>query len=149
MTYSVGEVAKKLNLSIDTLRYYEKEKLLPRIKRDSSGHREFTDSDIEWVFLIKCLRDTDMRISKIRKYVSLLMKGGEESVRERRDLLLEHEAYVKEKIDSYKVLQKLIDKKISFYNEALAPGNKDILRCTDYAAEWEHFKTILAGMKEV
>jgi hypothetical protein len=74
------------------------------------------------------------------------MRGGEDSVRERRDLLLEHEAYLKEKIAAYRILQKLIDKKVSFYNDILAPGSDETLRCMDYAVEWEHFRSILAAM---
>jgi len=62
MSYSAGEVAKKLGLSKDSLRYYEKEGLLPLIERDSSGHRVYSDFDVEWIFLIRCLRDTDMQI---------------------------------------------------------------------------------------
>lgn len=147
MNYSAGEVAKKLGISKDSLRYYEKEGLLPPIERDSSGHRAFTDSDVEWVFLIRCLRDTDMQIFKIKKYVSLLMSNGEESIHERRKILLEHEEFIKEKIKTYGNLLQLIQKKLDFYNEALTLDDPDSIRCMDYATEWEHFRTILGGIK--
>lgn len=147
MKYSVGETAKKLGLSKDSLRYYEKAGLLPEIERDSSGHRAFSDSDIEWIFLIKCLRDTDMPISKIKKYVSLLMNKGGESIHERREILLEHETFIKEKIATYKNLFKLIEKKLDFYNEALKSDAPDSICYMDYATEWEHFKMILGGIK--
>lgn len=104
MDYSTGEVAKKLGITKDSLRYYEKEGLLPPIKRDSSGHRAFSESDVEWIFLIRCLRDTDMQISKIKKYVSLLMGSGSESIFERRQILLEHKTFLKEKIITYMVM---------------------------------------------
>ena len=147
MTYSVGEVAKKLGISRDALRYYEKEGLLPPIKRNSSGHRVFSESDMDWIFLIRCLRDTDMPIFKIKEYVSLLMNNGEESIRERRDFLLEHEALLKEKVSAYKNFLRLIEKKLDFYNDALSSDNPDSVRCMDYAAEWEHFRAILGGIK--
>ena len=147
MGYSIGEAAKKLGISRDCLRYYEKEGLLPPIKKDSSGHRDFSESDIEWIFLIRCLRDTDMPIFKIKKYVSLLMKNGSESIYERRDVLLEHETFIKEKIAAYKTLSRLIEKKLEFYNNALSSDNPDSVKCMDYAAEWEHFRTILGGIR--
>ena len=147
MGYFVGEVAKKLGLSKDSLRYYEKEGLLPPIERDSSGHRVFSESDVDWVFLIRCLRDTDMKIFKIKKYVSLLMDNGIESINERREILLEHEAFIKEKIAAYKVFMRLIEKKLDFYNEAMNSDNTDSVCCMDYASEWEHFRTILGGVK--
>ena len=147
MNYTTSEVSKKLGITKDSLRYYEKEGLLPPIERNSSGHRIYSDSDVEWIFLIRCLRDTDMQISKIRKYVSLLMNADVESLRERRDLLLEHQAYIKEKIAAYQNLQCLIEKKQSFYNDVLASDNPDTVRCLDYASEWEHFRAMLGGIR--
>ena len=147
MSYTAGELAKKLGVTKDTLRYYEKEGLLPPIKRDSSGHRVYSESDMEWVFLIRCLRDTDMQIYKIKKYVSLLMNNGDESLRERRDLLLEHESFIKNKMQTYQYLSQLIEKKLAFYNEALSSGDDETIRCMDYATEWEHFRNILGGIK--
>jgi len=147
MGYSAGLASKKLGLSKDTLRYYEKEGLLPAIKRDSSGHRTFSESDVEWIFLIKCLRDTDMPIFKIRKYVSLLINSCGESIPQRREILLEHEAYVKEKIASFQSLLQLIEKKTGYFDETLSSNTPDSIRCMDYATEWEHFRAKLGGIK--
>lgn len=101
MTYTAGEAAKKLGLTKDGLRYYEKEGLLPQIARDLSGHRAYTDADMEWIYLIRCLRDTDMSIFKIRQYVSLLMQGGRDSIPDRRRILLEHQQNIQEKVNTY------------------------------------------------
>lgn len=98
MSFTAGEVATKLGLTKDGLRYYEKEGLLPPIARDESGHRAYSESDIEWIFLIRCLRDTGMPICRIKQYVSLLMEGGINSIHERRAILAEHEAVLEEKI---------------------------------------------------
>ena len=147
MNYSAGEVAKKLGLSKDALRYYEKEGLLPPIERTSSGHRMYTDSDVEWIFLICCLRNTDMPIHKLKKYVSLLMESGGESIPDRRDILAEHELFLKEKITTYQNLLQLIEKKLEFYNDVLNSNDPDTIHCMDYAAEWEHFRSILEGVK--
>jgi len=147
MNYSTGEVSKKLGISKDALRYYEKEGLLPAIKRDLSGHRTFSESDVEWIFLIKCLRDTDMPIFKIKKYVSLLINSCGESISQRREILLEHEAYIKEKIATYQSLSQLIEKKIDYFNESLSSNDPDSIKCMDYATEWEHFRATLGGIK--
>ena len=147
MNYSAGEVAKKLGLSKDALRYYEKEGLLPPIERTSSGHRIYTDTDVEWIFLICCLRNTDMPIHKLKKYVSLLMESGGESIPDRQDILTEHKLFLKEKITTYQNLLQLIEKKLEFYNGILNSSDPDTIRCMDYAAEWEHFRNILVGVK--
>ena len=147
MSYTAGEMAKKLGITKDSLRYYEKEGLLPPIKRDSSGHRVFSDSDMDWIFLIRCLRDTDMPIFKIKKYVSLVMRGDNASIHERRNMLLEHDAYIKEKIATFQNLQQLIEKKFNFFDETLSSDAAESTRCSDYAAEWERFRATLGGMK--
>ncbi len=47
MEYTIKQAAAKSNLTTHTLRYYDKEGLLPFVERDSSGNRLFTDNDIE------------------------------------------------------------------------------------------------------
>ena len=147
MHYTAGEAAAKLGLTKDGLRYYEKEGLLPPITRNESGHRAYSESDIEWIFLIRCLRDTDMTIGRIKQYVSLLMRGGDDSVSERRDILKDHEAILTGKMALYKNLLQLIRLKLKFYDDALRPENSETARCMDYAAEWAHFRSILGGVR--
>ncbi len=147
MTYSTGEVARKLHVSKDTLRYYEKEGLLPRIQRDTFGHRVYSEADIDWIFLVRCLRDTAMPIAKIKCYVALLKHGGRAAILERRTILSEHQTLLAEKILSYQSLLSLIDKKISFYDKALNPQKADTVKCLDYATEWEDFRGSLGVTK--
>ena len=145
MSYTTGEVAKKLGLTKDGLRYYEKEGLLPPIKRNQSGHRSYSEADVEWIFLIRCLRDTDMPIAKIKQYVALLRHKGTGSIAERQAILKDHQAYINEKRASYDRLSLLIDKKLSFYDDALNAGING--KCMDYADEWAHFRSLLGGIK--
>ena len=147
MNYTAGEVAKKLGITKDSIRYYEREGLLPPIGRDSSGHRVFSDSDVDWIFLIRCLRDTDMPIFRIKKYVSLVMQGDNESIHKRRNMLLEHSEYIKERIATFQRLQQLIEKKMDFFDEALSFSSSESIDCFDYATEWERFRTTLGGVK--
>jgi len=147
MSYTAGEVAAKLGLTKDGLRYYEKEGLLPPIVRDKSGHRVYSESDVEWIFLIRCLRDTDMPIYKIKQYISLLMERGGRSIPERREILKEHEALLIEKIRIFQNLQKLIEKKLEFFDHALNADDPETVRCMDYAAEWEYVKSMFGGVK--
>ena len=147
MTYLANQAAKKLKISKDTLRYYEREELIPPIQKNKSGHRIYSEEDIEWIFLIRCLRDSDMPISKIKQYVSLLISKGGESIFERRNILLEHKEYLREKILSFQYLFQLIEKKIEFYDKTLKSKNPETIKCMDYAVEWEHFRTILGEIK--
>ncbi len=60
--YSAKEIAEMTGLSTATLRYYEKEQLLPQIARNDQKYRQYTDEDIEWIKMIQCMRCTNISI---------------------------------------------------------------------------------------
>lgn len=56
MTYTTAKAAEKIGISAYTLRFYDKEGLLPNIGRDEYGNRRFTDKDLQWLSLLQCLK---------------------------------------------------------------------------------------------
>ncbi|MGM0111244.1 MerR family transcriptional regulator [Enterococcus sp. DIV0187] len=83
---NIGEVSKITNLSIDTLRYYEKEELV-KIERGTNKIRKYSNSDIESIKFIKCLKSMGMEIKEIKKYIDLEQQG--EGTLEQRIKILE------------------------------------------------------------
>ena len=77
MVYTVGEMAKLLGVAASTLRYYDKEGLLPFVERSSGGIRMFRESDIEWLQVIGCMKKAGMSIKDIREYINLAMQGDD------------------------------------------------------------------------
>ena len=75
MSYSIGQVAEKTGLTSYTLRYYDREGLMPFVHRSPAGRREFTDDDLDFIDLITCLKATGMQLAEIRKFVELAMQG--------------------------------------------------------------------------
>ena len=73
MTYTVGEMAAMLDVPASTLRYYDKEGLLPFVARSSGGIRQFRDSDLEWLRIIGCMKKAGMSLKDIRQYIQLAM----------------------------------------------------------------------------
>lgn len=73
---TINEISKKFSLSKDTLRYWEKEKLIPTVKRDKNGYRVYDTKEQNWVFYIMVLRKAGMSIKKIKKFVNLYMKDS-------------------------------------------------------------------------
>ncbi len=116
MGYTIRQVAEKLDLTAYTLRYYEKEGLLPFVERNEHGNRVFEDSDVEWVMLICCLRETGMSIAEIRRYVELCMKG-DDTIECRRQIMLEHKQVVEQKIEQMKKYLAKINKKLQYYDD--------------------------------
>ena len=77
MMYTVGEMAKLLNIPGSTLRYYDKEGLLPFVERSSGGIRMFQEKDYEWLKVISCLKKAGMSLKDIREYINLAMQGDD------------------------------------------------------------------------
>ena len=69
MLYTVGEMAKRLQVAPSTLRYYDKEGLLPFLERSNGGIRMFRESDFEWLSIIACLKQTGMPIKDIKTFI--------------------------------------------------------------------------------
>jgi DNA-binding transcriptional MerR regulator len=116
--YSPGQVAAQTGFSLDTLRYYERIGLLDDIARNSGGQRVFTEDDVAWLRILRCLRETGMPIQRMVRYAELA-RGGEETVAERLELLREHDRDIDEKITHLRVEQEHIRAKIGYYQREM------------------------------
>jgi DNA-binding transcriptional MerR regulator len=112
--YSPGQAAEKTGFSLDTLRYYERIGLLDDIARSPGGQRVFTDDDLAWLGVLRCLRDTGMPIARMLRYAELA-RGGDETLAERVALLEEHDRAVAETIANLQAQQAHIREKIRWY----------------------------------
>jgi DNA-binding transcriptional MerR regulator len=127
MRYSPGQVAEQTGFSLDTLRYYERIGLLDGIERNSSGQRVFTEGDVAWLRILRCLRDTGMPIQRMVRYAELA-RGGDETVGERLDVLREHDRDIDEKIANLLGEQEHIRSKIAYYERELAARAESVSR---------------------
>lgn len=110
MSYTISQVAKAMQIPASTLRYYDKEGLLPNLSRQASGYRSFSDGDIEMIDVIECLKATGMSINDIKNYADLT-KSGDNSLEARRDMFIQQKALVKRQIASLENSMQLLDKK--------------------------------------
>lgn len=117
--YTIQEFAEKVNLSPHTLRYYEREGLLPASKRLDNTHRVYSESDMPWVTLICCLRSTGMSISDLKNYVELC-KRGDSTVLERKQIILNQKKKIEDQLLELKKHLELINKKINLYDEIIS-----------------------------
>ncbi len=133
--YSAKEAAKITGLSTATLRYYEKEKLLPQIARNNQKYRQYTDEDIEWIKMIQCMRMANIPIHSIKEYVSLLIRGGE-TLEQRFVMVQNHMKDIKKHMTSLQNALDLTQKKLSFYENLLADSSYQNI---SYKEEWKLF----------
>lgn len=119
MTYTIKDVAQKTGLSIFTIRFYDKEGLLPFVSRNKSGIRVFTESDINQMMTICCLKNTGMQIKDIKKYIDYCMEGAS-TIDARKELFVEHRNEIINQINALNENLKLIDSKLEIYSSSNA-----------------------------
>lgn len=124
MKYSIGDFSKLTNLSIHTLRYYEKENLI-NPERNSANKRCYTENDVKWVEFIKRLKDTGMPIKEIKHYSELRSKG-DSTLAERMKILIKHKKSLNEQISKLQEHQLKLNDKIDFYREKIKTSNTEI-----------------------
>ena len=93
---TIKEVSEKYDISEDTLRYYERIGLLPKVPRKKSGIRDFDENSCKWIEFIKCMRSAGMRIEALIEYMNLFQEG-KKTVTARKNLLLEQREILEEK----------------------------------------------------
>lgn len=121
---TIAEAADALGLSVDTLRYYERDGLLLRpVPRGGSGHRRYEEADLRWVELVTRLRSTGMPIRDVRRYADLVRAGaGNEA--DRLDVLRNHRDQVLQQLAEVTTHLAAIETKIATYEDRLAPREK-------------------------
>ena len=122
MSYLIKDVAKMMNVKPSTLRYYDKEGLLPGIKR-KNGIRVFEEEDFKWLWVLNCLKNTNMPIKKIREYVEL-SKQGDASLEKRYALIKEQKQNILKQIEEFKYYLKEVNYKEWYYETALRLGSE-------------------------
>ncbi|HPX26068.1 MAG TPA: MerR family transcriptional regulator [Treponemataceae bacterium] len=114
--FTIKQAGEKTGLTEHTIRYYDKEGLLPQLKRTQTGIRKFSENDIEWLGLICCLKNSGMPIEKIKRFMHLCLSGSKTN-EERKILLQEHREYI---LHQKEVLEKslsTVNYKIDHYKE--------------------------------
>lgn len=127
---TIAEVSEKFNVSQDTLRYYERIGLIPRVNRNKSGIRDYTEEDCKWVEFIKCMRSAGIPIEVLIEYIELFQQG-DATIDARKELLIEQR---KQLIARMKDMQKTLERlnyKIAVYEQIIVEKEKELKRLED------------------
>ena len=114
MSYSIAEAARRSGLSIDTLRYYGRIKLVDPPARDAAGRRAYSDDDLGWLVFLTKLRLTGMPIKMMREYAQSRHRGDSGAGR-RRAILVEQRESVRARIAELQSCLDVLDYKIDNY----------------------------------
>ncbi|MFV0392833.1 MAG: MerR family transcriptional regulator [Coprobacillaceae bacterium] len=118
MEYTIKEVTKEYLITASTLRYYEKEGLLPKIKKNTSGQRVYNKKDLEWLDIITCMRKTGMGIAYIKKYIELCHQG-DDTILERYQIFLDQREIIKTQLAVLEKNLDTVDYKIDLYKREM------------------------------
>ena len=149
MSYSIGEISKMMNVAPSTLRYYEKEGLLPFITRSESGIRVFGESDFGWFSIIHCLKQAGMSIKDIKKYMDMITEG-DSSIGERLDIFEKQRAKVERQIKELNQIREVLEYKCWYYETAKEIGSVDAvenMKTEDMPDKYARIKEKLSGLK--
>ena len=111
-------------LSIPTIRYYDKEGLLPDLQRKESGYRVFSDRDLEAIDLIECFKESGLTIREIRHFMSLV-RQGDVTLDERLAIYQMHIARLEEKLAAVQNALEHSRRTLAFYEIAAKTGSEE------------------------
>ena len=122
--YTIKEVSEKLDVSEHTLRFWAKSGFFPFVKRDSNNIRQFSDNDLEWVKIVKCLRSVGTDNKSIKRYINLCIIG-DSTIPERYQIIQDTKAKAQQKMAELEQQLNLLDFKEKFYQNLIKNNLKD------------------------
>lgn len=121
----IAEVSKQYDISADTLRYYERIGLLPRVHRNASGVRDYDETDLARVKFIKCMRGANVSIEALIEYMQLFAEG-DVTLAARKAILEEQRDLVRERIAEMQAGLDRLDYKIAHYEDLIVEAEKSM-----------------------
>lgn len=121
MAYTIIEVERATGIPSRKIRFWADKGLFPFVETDKNGVRYFAKSDVAWVEWVCCLRNCNMSIEDIKRYIRL-SSGGINTAKERKELLERQFVYLSEQIKILEFAHKKIESKIALYEDMIATG---------------------------
>ena len=115
----IAQAAKQVELSTATLRYYESIGLIPPVKRNGSGIRDYDENDVNWIQFIKCMRSAGLSIEALIEYTALFTEGADHTIEPRKNILINERKRLKEKQREIGETITRLNKKIEDYEDIL------------------------------
>lgn len=113
---NIKEVSRKHDISVETLRYYERIGLIPPVTRSKNGYRDYSEYDENWVDYIKAMRNAGISVETLIEYVTLF-RQGKDTIPARKDLLLVQREDLARKVAEMQGTLDRLDRKIEGYEE--------------------------------
>lgn len=123
--YTIKEVAEKMDVSEHTLRFWAKSGFFPFLTRNDNNVRIFSENDLNWVRIVKCLRSVGTQTKDVKRYIDLCIIG-DSTIKERYQIILDTKAKALEQMDELKKQLELLDYKENFYKNLIKNHLEDV-----------------------
>ncbi|MCM1009931.1 MAG: MerR family transcriptional regulator [Fusobacterium sp.] len=122
--YTVKEVAEKMEVSEHTLRFWAKSGFFPFVQRNENNIRQFSENDLDWVRIVKCLRSVGTENKAIKRYIDLCI-AGDSTIKERYGIILATKEKALEQMKELQRQLELLDFKEKFYENLIKNNLED------------------------
>jgi MerR family transcriptional regulator, aldehyde-responsive regulator len=119
---NISDAAKTCRLSVDTIRFYERSGMLPKVLRGKRGWREFTPDVIDWLLTLERLRSTGMPLADVKRFAILVHRNvttDSKARQERVEILERHEKRLRERRESLEACERYLAFKLGVYRKEL------------------------------
>ncbi len=128
--YSIGEISKMFQLPISTLRYYDKEGLFPHLKR-VNGVRQFSESEVETLRVIDCLKKSGLEIKEIKEYMSLCSLGNT-TLKQRKAIFEKQKEEVLQEMENLQKVLSMLNYKCWYYDQAIEKNDEAYVQALSF-----------------
>lgn len=124
--YTIGQVSEMFGLPISTLRYYDKQGLFPEMERES-GIRKFSDTELEALRVIECLKKSGLEIKDIKQFMDWCVEGPS-SYSKRRELFVKQRETVEAEIAHMNKVLDMLKFKCWYYEQAMQDRSEERIK---------------------
>lgn len=126
MPYTIKDMSRLTGLPASTLRYYDKQGLLPNLKRDDNNIRIFTEDDYGQLRIIECLKRSGLSIKDIKDFIDMAGKDG--ALTGRLDIFRKRREILRHELEDLKGILEVIEYKCWYYEKACEAGNESAMK---------------------
>ena len=138
---NIKKAAEMFDLSVDTLRYYERVGVIPPIHRNSSGYRDYTTNDLNWIYLAKSLRNAGLSVESLIEFAHLAQVRETENVEDaQKQILVDQLEELDKKLAEMREVRDLLVYKIETYDDHIAKFKTGEMDSDKIEKLWERKK---------
>lgn len=136
------KAAEMFDLTVDTLRYYERVGVIPPVHRNESGYRDFTTNDLNWIFLAKSLRNAGLSIESLIEFAQFAQLRKTENVEfAQKQILADQLEELDAKLAEMQEVRDLLVYKIDTYDDHIAKFKSGEITADKVEKIWERKKS--------